>query len=43
MGPGKTGKNESKQGMSLKTLQRMSQMYVLTPGEKKETSTSHRL
>lgn len=35
MGPVKTGKNESQQGMSLKTLQRMSQMYVLTPREKR--------
>lgn len=35
MGPVKTGKSEGRQGVSLKTPQRMSQMYVLTPGEKR--------
>lgn len=35
MGPVKTGKSEGRQDMSLKTLQRMSRTYVLTPGEKR--------
>lgn len=43
MGPGKTGKNESKQGMSLKnTSKNESNICANTQGEK-ETPTSHRL